>query len=73
MIEPAIQSWWATDDFPVCKASRSAFLVDGRMTMLEMCLHFLCAKHAIHITAWSQPRWVISCPIFLPGGRKSTR
>lgn len=47
-----VQSWWATDDFPMRKASRAAFLVDGRMTMLEMCLHFLCAKHAIHITAW---------------------
>ena len=46
------KSWWATDDFPVHKAPRAAFLVDGRMTMLEMCLHFLSATQTIHIAAW---------------------
>ncbi|HEU5226618.1 MAG TPA: phospholipase D family protein [Ktedonobacteraceae bacterium] len=32
--------------------SHVAFLIDGRTTMLEMCLHFLSAKHSIYITAW---------------------
>jgi hypothetical protein len=27
-------------------------LIDGRMTMLEMCVAFLCARHSIYITAW---------------------
>src|SRR5271157_69823 len=44
--------WWVTGDMPVRNASRLAFLIDGRMTMLEMCLSFLCARHSIYITAW---------------------
>lgn len=44
--------WWATGDMPVRNASRLAFLIDGRMTMLELCLAFLRARHSIYITAW---------------------
>ena len=44
--------WWASDDIPVRDVPRLAFLVDGRMTMLEMCIAFLRATHSIHITAW---------------------
>jgi phosphatidylserine/phosphatidylglycerophosphate/cardiolipin synthase-like enzyme len=43
---------WATGDMPVRNTSRLAFLIDGRMTMLEMCLSFLCARNSIYITAW---------------------
>ena len=43
---------WATGDMPVRNTSRVAFLIDGRMTMLEMCLSFLCARNSIYITAW---------------------
>ncbi len=44
--------WWATSDFPVRDMLRSAFLIDGRMTMLEMCVHFLTARTSITICAW---------------------
>src|SRR5450755_88907 len=50
--ESEASTWWAVDDFPVRKASRAAFLIDGRMTMLEMCHRFLSARHTIHIAAW---------------------
>ena len=42
----------ATGDMPVRNVPRLAFLVDGRMTMLEMCLAFLRARYSIYITAW---------------------
>lgn len=44
--------WWATTDFPGRSALRAAFLIDGRMTMLEMCVRFIMAKKSIHIAAW---------------------
>src|ERR1700682_1542732 len=44
--------WWASGDMPVGDVPRLAFLIDGRMTMLEMCLAFLCARQSIYITAW---------------------
>jgi phosphatidylserine/phosphatidylglycerophosphate/cardiolipin synthase-like enzyme len=50
--ETLTERWWATGDTPVRNTSRLAFLIDGRMTMLEMCLAFLHARHAIYITAW---------------------
>lgn len=50
--EDVTDRWWATDDMPVRNASHLAFLIDGRMTMLEMCIAFLGARHAIYITAW---------------------
>jgi phosphatidylserine/phosphatidylglycerophosphate/cardiolipin synthase-like enzyme len=37
---------------PVRNVPRLAFLVDGRVTMLEMCLAFLRARYSIYITAW---------------------
>jgi phosphatidylserine/phosphatidylglycerophosphate/cardiolipin synthase-like enzyme len=50
--ETLTDHWWATGDMPVRNASRLAFLIDGRMTMLEMCLSFLRARNSIYITAW---------------------
>jgi phosphatidylserine/phosphatidylglycerophosphate/cardiolipin synthase-like enzyme len=48
----ATTSWWASTDFPVRDTIRTAFLIDGRMTMLEMCLRFLSAHNTIHLAAW---------------------
>ena len=45
-------NWWATRDTPVRTVPRLGFLIDGRMTMLEMCVAFLCARRSIYITAW---------------------
>jgi phosphatidylserine/phosphatidylglycerophosphate/cardiolipin synthase-like enzyme len=45
---------WATGDMPVRNAPHLAFLIDGRMTMLEMCIAFLCARNSLYITAWGQ-------------------
>ena len=44
--------WWASGDMAVRDVPRLAFLVDGRMTMVEMCIAFLRARQSIHITAW---------------------
>ncbi|HEY6542494.1 MAG TPA: phospholipase D family protein [Ktedonobacteraceae bacterium] len=44
--------WWAAEDMPPRDVPRLAFLIDGRMTMLEMSLAFLCARQSIYITAW---------------------
>lgn len=43
---------WATGDLPVREAIRAAFLIDGRMTMLEICIRFLQARDSIHIASW---------------------
>ncbi len=50
--ESLTDRWWATGDMPVRNASSLAFLIDGRMTMLQLCLAFLCARNSISITAW---------------------
>lgn len=50
--EASPHSWWAMGDMPPRDVPRLAFLIDGRMTMLEMCLAFLCARQSIYITAW---------------------
>ncbi len=34
--EDTTASWWTTGDMPVRHVPRVAFLIDGRMTMLEM-------------------------------------
>ncbi|HJT58070.1 MAG TPA: phospholipase D family protein [Ktedonobacteraceae bacterium] len=47
-----VERWWATGDMPMRVAPRAAFLIDGRMTMLEMCCHFLSARQSIHVAAW---------------------
>ncbi len=46
------EPWWAAGDMPVRTTANLAFLVDGRMTMLEMCICFLSATRTISITAW---------------------
>jgi hypothetical protein len=50
--EILVEPWWASSDMPVRVAPRAAFLIDGRMTMLEMCCRFLSAKQSIYIVAW---------------------
>jgi phosphatidylserine/phosphatidylglycerophosphate/cardiolipin synthase-like enzyme len=50
--ETLTDHWWATGDMPVRNVPSLAFLIDGRMTMLEMCLSFLGARHSIYITAF---------------------
>jgi phosphatidylserine/phosphatidylglycerophosphate/cardiolipin synthase-like enzyme len=50
--ETLTDHWWATGDMPVQNVPSLAFLIDGRMTMLEMCLSFLGARHSIYITAF---------------------
>ncbi len=50
--EDSFDHWWATGDMPVRNVPRLAVLIDGRMTMIEMCLAFLCARQSIYITAW---------------------
>jgi phosphatidylserine/phosphatidylglycerophosphate/cardiolipin synthase-like enzyme len=37
---------------PVRADSQVTFLVDGRHTMWTMCLHFLTARHSIHLANW---------------------
>ncbi len=46
------ERWWAATDMPVRTVSHAAFLIDGRLTMLEMCIRFLSARQKIYITAW---------------------
>jgi phosphatidylserine/phosphatidylglycerophosphate/cardiolipin synthase-like enzyme len=50
--ETSTDPWLINEDTPVRDIPRLAFLIDGRMTMLEMCLSFLSAKRSIYITAW---------------------
>ncbi|GCE18459.1 phospholipase D-like domain-containing protein [Dictyobacter kobayashii] len=45
-------AWWTPTDFPVREMQRLAFLIDGRMTMLEMCHRFLSATKTIYIASW---------------------
>jgi phosphatidylserine/phosphatidylglycerophosphate/cardiolipin synthase-like enzyme len=44
--------WWAAGDMPVRADSQVTFLIDGRHTMWTMCLHFLTARHSIHLANW---------------------
>jgi phosphatidylserine/phosphatidylglycerophosphate/cardiolipin synthase-like enzyme len=46
------EDWWVPGDAPARLTPRAAFLIDGRLTMLEMCARFLGAKRSIYITAW---------------------
>ena len=50
--EPLTKDWWAEGDTPVHNDSRVTFFVDGRMTMLSMCLHYLKARHYIYLANW---------------------
>lgn len=43
---------WVAGDMPTRDVPSLTFLVDGRMTILEMCLAFLRARYSIYITAW---------------------
>jgi phosphatidylserine/phosphatidylglycerophosphate/cardiolipin synthase-like enzyme len=47
-----VDPWWAYHYLPTRVAPRAAFLIDGRMTMLEICCRFLSAKKSIYIAAW---------------------
>src|SRR5437016_4230217 len=46
------RNWWAADDTPIHRDSHVAYLVDGRVAMLEMCRHFLTARHYIYLANW---------------------
>ncbi len=50
--EQLINKWWAEGDTPVHADSRVTYLVDGRMTMLTMCRHFLMARNYIYLADW---------------------
>ncbi len=50
--EQTTLNWWASGDTPVRTDSRVTYLVDGRMAMLTMCLHFLKARSYIYLANW---------------------
>jgi len=50
--EQSTLNWWASGDTPVRTDSRVTYLVDGRMAMLTMCLHFLKARSYIYLANW---------------------
>ena len=45
-------NWWAEGDTPVHRDSRVTYFIDGRMTMLSMCHHFLKAQQYIYLANW---------------------
>ena len=47
-----MKDWWAEGDTPVRSNSRVTYLVDGRITMLTMCRHFLMARKYIYFANW---------------------
>ena len=51
-VEQLAKDWWAVGDAIVQSHSRVTFFVDGRMTMLSMCRHFLKAQHYIYLANW---------------------
>lgn len=51
-IEHTEAHWWVAGDMPVRADSQVTFLIDGRHTMWTMCLHFLTARHTIHLANW---------------------
>ena len=50
--EHLAKDWWAEGDTLVHSDSRVTFFVDGRMTMLSMCRHFLKASRYIYLASW---------------------
>ncbi len=50
--EQKMKNWWAEGDTPVHTDSRVTYLVDGRMAMLMMCLHFFKAHRYIYLANW---------------------
>jgi phosphatidylserine/phosphatidylglycerophosphate/cardiolipin synthase-like enzyme len=50
--EQLTANWWAEGDFPVRTDSRVTYIVDGRATMLTMCIHFLKARNYIYLGNW---------------------
>ncbi len=52
MAEYRAMDWWAEGDTPVHDDSHVIFFPDGRLTMREMCLHFLKARRYIHLANW---------------------
>jgi phosphatidylserine/phosphatidylglycerophosphate/cardiolipin synthase-like enzyme len=47
-----VKDWWAQGDTPVHNDSRVTYFVDGRMTMYEMCVHYLRARKYIYLANW---------------------
>src|SRR5713226_9113449 len=50
--ERKLDNWWADGDTPVHTDSRINYLVDGRTTMFNMCIHFLKARKYIYLANW---------------------
>ena len=50
--ERLVANWWAGGDLPVHTDSRVTYLVDGRIAMLSMCIHFLKARNYIYLANW---------------------
>jgi len=50
--ERTMTNWWATGDAPVHTDSRVTYLVDGRIAMFTMCLHFFKARRYIYLANW---------------------
>jgi phosphatidylserine/phosphatidylglycerophosphate/cardiolipin synthase-like enzyme len=50
--EHLAKDWWAEGDTNVHSDSRVTFFVDGCMTMLSMCRHFLKASRYIYLANW---------------------
>jgi phosphatidylserine/phosphatidylglycerophosphate/cardiolipin synthase-like enzyme len=46
------KDWWAQGDTPVHNDSHVTYFVDGRMTMYEMCIHYLRARKYIYLANW---------------------
>jgi phosphatidylserine/phosphatidylglycerophosphate/cardiolipin synthase-like enzyme len=46
------KDWWAEGDTPVHHDSHVTYFVDGRMTMYEMCIHYLRARKYIYLANW---------------------
>ncbi len=50
--EQYTKNWWAEGDTKVHQHSRVTYFIDGRMTMLSMCLHFIKAQKYIYLANW---------------------
>jgi phosphatidylserine/phosphatidylglycerophosphate/cardiolipin synthase-like enzyme len=50
--QPQQLNWWAAGDTPVHNDSLLNYFVDGRISMLTMCLHFLKARRYIYFANW---------------------
>ena len=45
-------NWWLTETRQFIVIFRVTYFIDGRMTMLSMCYHFLKARQYIYLANW---------------------